>query len=150
MFCKAKSAKKKLFLCGDFSPLPNKNVQIWDHLFPLLFFKDSESLNNIGHQTFGSGGKKTFKRYLKSEQTDRRTDRRTNRRTFWLIESIGPKDRCFENSMSRLTKIYNFLWSCALISSLPWAPIYGQLFVPSLAQNSPMGRRRAKTLKLCC
>ena len=33
---------------------------------------------NIGHPTFGSGGKKTFKRYLKSEHTDRRTDRRTD------------------------------------------------------------------------
>ena len=36
---------------------------------------------NIGHPTLGSGGKNTFKRYLKSEQTDRRTDRRTDRQT---------------------------------------------------------------------
>ena len=43
MFCKAKSAKK-LFLFGDFRPLLNKNVQIWDHFFSLLFPKDSESL----------------------------------------------------------------------------------------------------------
>ena len=43
---KAKSAKKKqnFFLHGDFRPLPNKNVQMLDHFFPLLFPKDFESL----------------------------------------------------------------------------------------------------------
>ena len=43
---KAKSAKKrkKKKLRGDFRPLPNKNVQMLDHFFPLLFPKDSESL----------------------------------------------------------------------------------------------------------
>ena len=44
------------------------------------------------HPTSGSGGKKTFKRYLKSEQTDTRTDTRT----FRLIESIGPEGQCLE------------------------------------------------------
>ena len=47
---------------------------------------------NIGHPTSGSGGKKTFKLYLKSEHTDGQT----HRRTFRLIESIGPEGRCFE------------------------------------------------------
>ena len=117
---------------GDFRPLPNKNVQMLDHFFPLLFPKDSESLKildirlwemgakrplkgtskviklekkktffcaaildnfkqkcsylrpflsitfpqgfriskNIGHPTLGSGGKKTVKRYLKSEKSE--------------------------------------------------------------------------------
>ena len=41
---KTKSAKKNFFLCGDFRPLRNKNVQMLDHFFPLLFPKDSESL----------------------------------------------------------------------------------------------------------
>ena len=41
-------------------------------------------------------GKKTFKRYLKSEHTHGRTDGQTHRRTFQLIESIGPEGRCFE------------------------------------------------------
>jgi hypothetical protein len=36
--------KKTFFLCGNFRPLPNKNVQMLDHFFPLLFPKDSESL----------------------------------------------------------------------------------------------------------
>ena len=44
MFCKAKSSKKNFFLRGDFRPLPNKNVQMLDHFFPLLFPKDSKSL----------------------------------------------------------------------------------------------------------
>ena len=52
---------------------------------------------NIGHPTLGSGGKKLFKRYLKSEQTDKQTDGQTHRRTNRLIESIGPEGRCFEN-----------------------------------------------------
>ena len=33
---------------------------------------------NIGHPTSGSGGKKTFKRYLISEHTDGQTDRQTD------------------------------------------------------------------------
>ena len=68
-----------------------------DHFFPLLFPKDSQSLKNIWHPSSGRGGKKTVKRYLKSEQTDTRTDRRTDRQTFRLIESMGPEGRCFEN-----------------------------------------------------
>ena len=68
-----------------------------DHFFPLLFPKDSESLKIIWHPTSGSGGKKTVKRFLKSEQTDTQTDGQTHRRTFRLVESINPKGRCFEN-----------------------------------------------------
>ena len=52
---------------------------------------------NFGPPTLGNGDKKMFKRYLKSEQTDRRTDRRTRGRTFRLIERIGPEGRCFQN-----------------------------------------------------
>ena len=93
MFCTAKSAKKNnFFLRGNFRPLPNKNVQIGDHFFPSLFPKDSFGMSKFfGHPTSGSGGKKTFKWYLKSEQTDTRT--------FRLIESIGPEGRCFENTL---------------------------------------------------
>ena len=36
---------------------------------------------NIEHPTSGSGGKKTFKRYLNSEQTDKQTDRQTDGHT---------------------------------------------------------------------
>ena len=39
-----KVKKKTFFLRGDFRQFWNKNVHIWDHFFPLLFPKDSESL----------------------------------------------------------------------------------------------------------
>ena len=52
---------------------------------------------NFGHPTSGSGGKKMFKRYLKSERTDKQTDRHTHGRIFWLIESINPEGLCFKN-----------------------------------------------------
>ena len=74
---------------GDFKPFPNTNVQMLDHFFPLLFPQGFRIFKNIGHPTSVSGGKKTVKRYLKSEQThgqidgqtDRRTDGQTDRRT---------------------------------------------------------------------
>ena len=91
MSCKAISAKKKLFfLFVDFRPLPNKNAQICDHFFTLLFPKDSKYLKNIGHSTAGSGSKKTFERYLKSEQTDTRTDGQTDKLTYRKHRPRGP------------------------------------------------------------
>ena len=54
---KAKSAKKNLFLRGDFRPLRNKNVQMLDHFFPLLFPKDSESLQILDIQLWEVGAK---------------------------------------------------------------------------------------------
>ena len=101
IFCKAKSALKKINLRSDFRPLPNKNVKMLDHFFPLLFPKDSESLKILDIRLWEVGGKKTVKRYLKSEHTDKHTDtrpdRQTDRPTNRLIESIGPEGRCFEN-----------------------------------------------------
>ena len=82
MFCKAKSPKNKLFLRSNFRPLPSKNVQIRDHFFPLLFPQGFRISKNIGHPTSGSGGKKTFKRYLKSEHMDTRTDGQTDISTY--------------------------------------------------------------------
>ena len=112
MFCKAKSAKiQTFFLRGDSRQISNKHVQIWDHFFPLLFPKDSESLKILDIRLQEVGGKKTFKRYLKSEQTHRHTDWLT----FWLIESIGPEGRCFENTFG-YKSIY-ILWYI-----LGWAP----------------------------
>ena len=67
-------------------------------LLSITFPQGFQISKNIGHPTLGSGGKKTVKRYLKSEQTDKQTDRQTHIWTFRLIESIGPEGRCFENS----------------------------------------------------
>ena len=44
------------------------------HTFPQEFWISK----NIGHPTSGSGGKKTVKWYLKSEQTHRHTDGQTD------------------------------------------------------------------------
>ena len=50
------------------------------------------------HWILGRGGKRTFKR--NRQKMDRHTDRHTHthRRTNQLIESIGPKGRCFEKT----------------------------------------------------
>ena len=57
---KAKSAtKKNCFLRGDFRPLPNKNVQMLDHFFPLLFPKDSESLKILDIRLRKVGAKRS-------------------------------------------------------------------------------------------
>ena len=62
-WAKAKSAKKKtFFLRGNFRPLPNKNVQMLDHFFPLLFPKDSESLKILDIQLREVGAKRPVKK----------------------------------------------------------------------------------------
>ena len=76
---------------GDFTPFISKSFQIWDHFFPLLFPNNSKSLKNVGHPTSRSGGKETFKRYLKSEQTHRHTYTHTHIWTNRLIESNRPR-----------------------------------------------------------
>ena len=45
-----------------------------DHFFPLLFPKDSKSLKVLDIRLWEVGGKKTVKRYLKSEQTHKHTN----------------------------------------------------------------------------
>ena len=80
MLCKAKLAKNNLFLFGNFRPLPNKDVQTWDHFFTLFFSKDSESED----WTLGCGCKMTFKGYL-NKWTDRHTDRQRDTQTYEQI-----------------------------------------------------------------
>ena len=83
--------KNKHFLRCNFTPFISKSIQIWDHFFPLSFPKNSESESeNFGHLTLGSGGKKTFKRYYKSEQTDGRTNTRTDILTYRKNPTRGP------------------------------------------------------------
>ena len=56
---KAKSAtKKNFFVRGDFRPLPNKNAQMLDLFFPLLFPKDSESLKILDIGLWEVGAKR--------------------------------------------------------------------------------------------
>ena len=49
--------KNFFFLRGNFRPLPNKNVQMLDHFFPLLFPKDSESLKILDIRLWEVGQK---------------------------------------------------------------------------------------------
>ena len=92
MFCKANSAKKvkNKNLRGNFRPLPNKNVQMLDQFLTLLFPQGFRISKNIGHPTSGSGGKKTAKRFLKSEQTDGQTHRQTDISTYRKHQPRGP------------------------------------------------------------
>ena len=57
-------------------------------LLSITFPQGFRISKNIGHSTSESGGKKTFKRYLKSEHTHGQTDGQTHRRTFRLIENV--------------------------------------------------------------
>ena len=62
-------------------------------LFSITFPQGFQIFKNVGHPTLGSGGKKTFKWYLKSEQKNTWTDGRT----FRPIESISPEGQYFKN-----------------------------------------------------
>ena len=74
----ANSAKKNFFLRGDFRPLPNKNVQMLDHFFPLLFLKDSESLIILDIRLWEVGAKRPLK---KTE--NRRRPKKVKKKTFF-------------------------------------------------------------------
>ena len=62
MFCKTKSEEKNIFLWRDFRQFSNKNVHIWDHFFPLLFPKDSESVKILDIQLREVGAKRPLKK----------------------------------------------------------------------------------------
>ena len=45
---KWKNQKKNLFFCrGNFTPFMSKSFQLWDHLFSILFPKDSEYIKSL-------------------------------------------------------------------------------------------------------
>ena len=65
----------------DFRPLPDKNVQFWDHFFPALFPKDSESLK-ISDIRLREVGTKCASKYTTRKGTDTQTHRQTDRQTY--------------------------------------------------------------------
>ena len=69
---------KKLFLRGDFRQFSNKNFHIWDHFFPLLFPKDSESLKILDIRLREVGAK----RQLKKTENQRRP-KKVKKKTFF-------------------------------------------------------------------
>ena len=71
---KAKSATKKNFFArGDFRPLPNKNVQMLDHFFQLLFPKDSESIKILDIRLREVGAKRPLNGTSKVEKVKKKT-----------------------------------------------------------------------------
>ena len=63
-----KSAKKNFFLRGDFKPLPNENIQMLDHFFPLLLPKDFESIKILDIRLWEVGAKRPLKGTSKVEK----------------------------------------------------------------------------------
>ena len=92
----AKSEEKKLFFAQRFLKIFKQKISYLRPLHSITFSQGFRISKNIGHPTSESGGKKTVKRYLKSEHTHRHTDGQTDRWTFRLIERTGPEGRCFE------------------------------------------------------
>ena len=104
MFLKEKSAKKTIFFCAAIlDNFQNKNVEIWDHFFPLLFPKDSESLKILDIRLWEVGAKTCLNGTSKvNTQTDRQTDRQTDISThrnhrprgpmLWKLDGVGPVD----------------------------------------------------------
>ena len=100
LLSKTKFAQKLIFfVCGNFTPFISTNLQIWAHWIS----------KNFGHPNLGCGGKKTFKRYLKSEDTDEHTYT-----DIWLIKSIDPEGQCFENIHNSSHHLYNFFLKIVL------------------------------------
>ena len=106
--------EKKTFFVTRLSTIFKQKCSYLRPLLSITFPQGFRICKNIGHPTLGSLGKKTFKRYLKSEHTDTHTNGRTDRRTNRLIESIGPEGRCFEN---RKGNIFRNLINVYLVSS---------------------------------
>ena len=79
MFCKAKLATKKN--AQRFLTIFKQKCSYLRPLLSISFPQGFRISKNIGHPTLGNGGKKTLKRYLKSEQTDKQTDRQTDGKT---------------------------------------------------------------------
>ena len=82
LFCRQKQYTKKTFFVVAILDQFQKKCSNLKPLLCITFPQGFQISKNIGHPTLESGGKKTYKRYLKSEQTDGQTDRQR---------------RCFEN-----------------------------------------------------
>ena len=104
-FVRQNQQKKHFYLRGDFWQFSNKNVQMLDHFFQLLFPKDSESLKILDIPLCEVGAKRRLNGTSKvNTHTDKQTDGQTDRRIFRLIERIGPEGRCFENRLSMVLR----------------------------------------------
>ena len=86
-----KVEEKNFFLRGNFWQFSNKNIHIWDHFFPLLFPKDSESLKILDIRLREGGAKRPLNGTSKvTTHTDRRTDGQTDISTYRKHRPRGP------------------------------------------------------------
>ena len=69
---KAKSAQKKLFFARIFQTTSKQKCSNVGPFLSITFPQGFQISKNIGHPTWGSGGTKTVKRYLKSEKSERK------------------------------------------------------------------------------
>ena len=77
-FVRQNQQKKITFFARRFQTTSKQTCSNLRPLLSITFPQGFRISKNIGHPTSESGGKQTFKWYLKSEQTDRRTDRQTD------------------------------------------------------------------------
>ena len=71
--------QKKNFFCAAI--LDNFQIKMFKSETTSFYYFSPKDTESIGHPTSGSGGNKTFKRYLKSEHTHRQTDGRADTET---------------------------------------------------------------------
>ena len=90
-FVRKNQPKNYFFLRGDLKQFSSKNVQIWDHLFPLLFTKDSEYLKILDIRLREVGAKRHLNGTSKvNRQTNKHTDRHTDKSTYRKHWPRGP------------------------------------------------------------
>ena len=90
-FVRQNQPKNKLLLHDNFRQFSNKDFQIWDHFFPLLFLKDSESLKILDIQLREVGEKICLNGTSKvNRQTNIRTNTQTDISTYRKNRPRGP------------------------------------------------------------
>ena len=89
--------KKTFFRHGDLTLFLSKNVQIWDHFFPLLFLKDSEYLKGSGIELWEVVAKRPLNGVNKVWRTDKQTK---------IKIIINGKILCKKNAILENSKAY--------------------------------------------
>ena len=118
------------FLFGDLRPL-SKKISNLRPLFSITFPQGFWVSKKYWTSDFGKwGGKKTFKRYLKSEQTDIRTDTQTDGQMLWKLPWIMIYDlSMYPKSIPKLSRMY--------LKSIPKVFQKYPKSIPKLSQNYP-------------
>ena len=80
-FVRQKQQQKKTFFAQRFQTIFQQKCSNLRPLLSITFPQEFRISKNIGYPILGSGGKKAFKRYLKSEYTDGQTDGQTDEQT---------------------------------------------------------------------